>query len=96
MNHGRNFDTQVHPHDAFLLGKGRFRLGQSDIGDPLPPFFLDPQEASQSHERNLSTSHLNLLGLAIHTDGQDEMALLDPPVLIIPLANGLLEERQNL
>ncbi len=90
----RHFDAQVNAHHALRFYGFRFREGHGDIGDPLASLLLDAQDAWESSQRDGGTADRELLHLAIQRDGYNQDVPLDVPVLIVPLANGLLEDGQ--
>ena len=97
MDHGGHLDTQVYPHDGLTRRGFRFWQCACYLSYPLAALALDTQQPRRTVQRHRSTPYADLLNLAALTNGQNKsIALSSPvhaPVLIIPLADGLAQER---
>src|SRR5207253_8971204 len=94
VDYSRNLHPKINTHHPVLLDWLWFLKSHSEIGYPLAPFLLETQETRKPYEIDFSTLDLNLLCLPTLGDWQGEYALLDVPILIVPLTDGLLENRK--
>jgi len=95
MHHGGHLDAQVYPHDALAGCWLRLRQRVRDFRHPLAPLALDAQQSRRPRWRAWSAPDTDLLHLAVLAHGNQQAITFYAPVLVIPLANGLAQDRKH-
>jgi hypothetical protein len=92
MRYSRHFDAKINSHDSLPIGWFCFWQSQGNISYPLPPLFLDTEYPWFAHKWRGCTREMNLLCFPIEMHGKDKHSVLNAPVLIVPLTDGLFED----
>ncbi len=94
MGDRRNFDAQVNPHNSLPFGAVRLCHAQGDIRYPLAALFLDPEYPGFPFQGNIRARNTNLLCFPLKIHRKDQHSSLHAPVLLVPLTDGLFQDRQ--
>jgi len=94
MGDRRNFDAQVNAHDSLPIGAVRICHGQGDIRYPLAALFLDPEYPGFPFQGNIRARNTHLLCFPRKRHRKDQQSSLHAPVLLVPLTDGLFQDRQ--
>src|SRR5262249_6868190 len=95
VHHGGHLHAKINAHDA-LIGR---RLGHWQrvgyLGYPFAPLALDTQATGLAKRLSSTASNGNLPYLAVLLDRDEEQDTLDAPSLVVHLADGLAQHRDD-
>src|SRR5205807_1254909 len=95
VDSSRNLHAQINAHDPLLRCWLWLRERERNIRDPFAAFALDAEQSWLAGQRYSSAANGDLLDCPTLEEWEQQPGFLNPPVLVVPLTDGLAEERDN-
>jgi hypothetical protein len=95
MSHSRDFDPKINTHDGLPIRSWSMLYRQGDICYPLAPLLFETQYSCFPFHCHINTADTYLLRFPVSANRKHKHSILNAPVLIVPLTDGLFEERET-